>query len=77
MDFFLALSKEKSFLVVFVGVLIMMDTYFGNALILLLFIFVRVLSFVILCLVIGVPGPDVFFGMVGLCRVGEVVRFLF
>ena len=42
-DFFLALSKEKSFLVVFVEVLIMMVIYFGSALILLLFIFVRVL----------------------------------
>ena len=65
MDFFLALSKEKSFLVVFVGVLIMMGIYFGSALILLLFIFVRVLSFVIFCFVIGVLGLGVSFGMVG------------
>ena len=64
-DFFLALSKEKSFLVVFVGVLIMMDTCFGSVLFLLLFIFVRVLSSVIFCFVIGVSGLGVFFGMVG------------
>ena len=43
----------------------MMDIYFGSALILLLFIFVRVLSFVIFCFVIGVLGLGVFFGMVG------------
>ena len=64
-DFFLALSKEKSFLVVFVGVLTVMVIYFGSAHTLLLFIFVKVLSFVIFCFVIGVLGLGVSFGMVG------------
>ena len=47
------------------GVLIMMDMCFGSALILLIFIFVKVSSFVIFCFVIGVLGLGVFFGMVG------------
>ena len=64
-DFFLALSKEKSFFVVFVDVLVMTDTCFGSVHILLLFIFVRALSFVIFCFVIRVPGLGVFFRMVG------------
>ena len=42
---FSALSEEKSFLVVFVGVLMVMDICFGSALILLLFTFVKVLEF--------------------------------
>ena len=50
MDFFLASSKKKSFLVVSVGVLIMMDICFGSALILLLFTFVKVPNFVDLLL---------------------------
>ena len=45
MDFSLALSTEKSFHVVFVEVLIMMDICSGSVLILPLFVFVRVLSF--------------------------------
>ena len=65
MDFFSASSKEKSFLVVFVVVLIMMDICFGSAVILLLFIFVKALSFVIFCFVIRVLGLGVSFGMVG------------
>ena len=65
MDVFLASSKEKSFLVVFVGVVTMMVIYFGSVLILLLFIFVRALSFVIFCFVVGVLGLGVSFGMVG------------
>ena len=65
MDFFSALSEEKLFLVVSVGVLMVMDTYFGNALILPLFISVRVLSFMISCFVIRALGLGVFFGMVG------------
>ena len=47
MDFFSALSEEKSFLAVSVGVL--------------MFTFVRVLSFVVFCFVIGALGPGVFF----------------
>ena len=61
MDFFPALSEEKSFLAVSVEVLIMMDICFGSAVILPLFTFVRVLSFVIFCFVIGALGPGVFF----------------
>ena len=74
-DFFLALSKEKSFLVVFVGVRIMMVTCFGSVLILLLFIFVRVLSFVMFCFVTRVPGQGVFFGMVGCLLLLVLVGF--
>ena len=65
MDFSLALSKEKWFHVVFVVVLLMMDVCSGSVLILLLFVFVRVLSFVIFCFVTRVLGLGVFFGMVG------------
>ena len=65
MDFFSALSVEKSFLVVSVGVLIVMGICFGNVLILLLFIFEKVLSFMTSCFWIGVPGLGVFSGMVG------------
>ena len=49
----------------FVGVLTVMVIYFGSAHTLLLFIFVRVLSFVIFCFVTGVLGLSVSFGMVG------------
>ena len=65
MDFFSALSEEKSFLVVSVGVLMAMDICFGNALISPLFIFVRVLNFMISCFGIRVLGLGVFFGMGG------------
>ena len=63
MDFFSALSEEKSFLVVSVGVLIAMDIRFGSALIPPLFMFVRVLNFMISCFEIRVLGPGVFFGI--------------
>ena len=65
MDFFSALSVEKSFLVVFVGDLMVMGICFGSVLILPLLMFVRVLSFMISCVLIGVLGLGVFFGMVG------------
>ena len=58
----------------FCGVLVMMDTCFGSVHILLLFIFVRVLSFVVFCFVIGVPGLGVFFGMVGYLLLLVLVR---
>ena len=64
-DFFSALSVEKSFLVVFVEDLMVMGICFGSVLILPLFTFVRVLSFMISCVLIGLLGPGVFFGMVG------------
>ena len=65
MDFFSALPEAKLLLVVSVGVLMVMDTYFGSALISPLFISVRVLSFMISCFVIRALGLGVFFGMVG------------
>ena len=65
MDFFSALSEEKSFLVVSVVVLIAMDICFGSALVHPLFIFVRVLNFMVSCFVIRVLGLRVSFGMGG------------
>ena len=57
MDFFLASSKEKSFLVVLVEVLLMLDICFGSALIFLLFTMVKVPSFVIFCFVDRTSWP--------------------
>ena len=65
MDFFSALSEEKSFLVVSVEVLIAMDICFGSALIPPLFIFMRVLNFMVSGFELRVLGPGVFFGMGG------------
>ena len=76
MDFFSALSEEKSFFVVFVGDLMVMGICFGSV-IPPLFMFVRVLSFMISCVLKGVLGPCVFFGMVGfLLLLVLVVLFL-
>ena len=76
MDFFSALSGEKSFLVVFVGVLKVMDICFGNVAIPPFFILVIVLSFVIFCLWIGVLGLGVFFGMVSCLHLLALVGLL-
>ena len=51
-------------------------TCFGTALILLLFTFVKVPSFVIFCFVIGALGFGVFFGMGGCLHLLVLVRFL-
>ena len=72
-DFFLALSKEKSFLVAFVWVLIMMGTCFGLSLSSFR-PYPKVLSFVVFCLEIRVPGLGVFFGMVGCLLLLVLVR---
>ena len=49
---------------------------FGSALIPLLFTFVKVPNFVILCFVTGVPGLGVFFGLGGCLHLLVLVRFL-
>ena len=75
MDFFSASSEEKSVLVVFVGVLIVMDICFGNVLI--PFVHFRdSLSFMIFCLWIGVLGLGVFFGMAGCLHLLALVGLL-
>ena len=57
--------REKTWLVGSVGVLMGMVIYFGNVLFPLWLLSERVLSFIVLSVLIKLPGPSVFCGMVG------------